>query len=1032
MTTQPNANTPLDSEKLRNLLEKPSGNRLWRNLEELADTHEYRAFLENEFPHDPAKELTGTPRRDVLKWMAASAALAGLTGCTKLPEQRIVPYVHPPEEVIPGKPLFYATSMTEGGIATGLLVESHMGRPTKIEGNPEHPASLGSTDIFAQASVLGLYDPDRSKTVIREGRISSWGAFLNAVSDLRTNFAPTKGEGLRILTGTVTSPTLAAQIQDVLKQFPQAQWHQWEPVTRDGPREGTKLAFGRYVTPVYHFEKADVILSLDSNFLFTGPGTVRYARDFAARRLTEDGKPAPDGGGQTGPHTGMNRLYVVEQTSTTTGAMADHRLAMRASDIEGFARALAAKLGVNAVGAASSPAGVPAGWIEALARDLQSHRGASLVIAGEQQPAMVHALAHAMNAALGNAGSTVVYINSIEANPENEMASLKNLVADMAAGRVEALFMMGPNPVYAAPADLEFAQNLLRVNFRVYLGLYGDETAELCHWHVPAAHELESWSDARAYDGTLGIIQPLIAPLYDGKTAHEILSALQGHADVLPHDALRQYWQSQRTGPDFEAFWETSLHDGLLAGSASQPVTFSVSGNFGASSTTAAPGTMTSGLEVVFRPDPSVGDGRYANNAWLQELPKPITRLTWDNTIQVSPGTALQFGVTNGDYVRLDVNGRYLQGPIWVLPGHADNSLTIHLGYGRTRAGRIGTGPGFSAYLVQASWAPWIATGAQITKLGKRYSLATTQHHSAINPSESATELESDNAFRRDLVRIANLDDYRANPTGAQQEGEHVPKGDSMYPAFPYNGYAWGMSIDLNKCVGCNACVVACQSENNIAVVGKDEVERGREMHWIRVDTYFRGPVEQPETYFEPVPCMHCENAPCEYVCPVGATVHSPEGLNEMIYNRCVGTRYCSNNCPYKVRRFNFLLFSDWTTPSLMAQRNPNVTVRSRGVMEKCTYCVQRIQAVKIEAEKQDRFVRDGEIVTACQAVCPAQAIVFGDINNSANRVAKWKSDPRNYTLLEELNTRPRTTYLARLRNPNPEMPGQKANQQGG
>jgi molybdopterin-containing oxidoreductase family iron-sulfur binding subunit len=1029
MSTQPNANAPLDPDTLRTLLEKNNGKRLWRSLEELAETPEYRAFLENEFPHDPTKEPEGVNRRDVLKWMAASAALSGLTGCTKLPEQRIVPYVHPPEEVIPGKPLFYATSMTEGGIATGLLVESHMGRPTKIEGNPGHPASLGATDIFAQASVLGLYDPDRSQTIIREGRISSWGAFLNAVSDLRTNLGPSKGAGLRILTGTVTSPTLGSQIQDVLKQFPQAQWHQWEPVTRDGAREGTRLAFGHYSTPVYHFEKADIILSLDSNFLSTGPGTVRYARDFAARRLTQDGQPAADGAG--GAQAGMNRLYVVEQSGTTTGAMADHRLAMRAADIEGFARALGAKLGVSSTAAAPALSGIPAGWIEALARDLQSHRGASLVIVGEQQPAIVHALAHAMNAALGGVGSTVAYINPIEANPVNEGDSLKQLVADMAAGRVQTLFILGPNPVYSAPADLEFAQNLLKVNFRAYLGLYEDETGELCHWHIPAAHELESWSDARAYDGTAGMIQPLIAPLYDGKTAHEIVSALQGHPDLSPHDAVRQYWQSQKPGTNFEAFWETSLHDGVIAGSASLAVPASVAASFAAPSSTAT-GSMTSGLEVVFRPDPSVGDGRYTNNGWLQELPKPITRLTWDNTLQMSPGTALQLGLTNGDYVRVDLNGRYLEAPVYIVPGHADNSLTMHLGYGRKRAGRVGNGAGFSAYLVQASWAPWIASGAQITKLGKRYSLATTQHHSAINPSENATELESDNAFRRDLVRISNLDEYRANPKGAQEEGEHVAKSNSLYPAFEYKGYAWGMAIDLNKCVGCNACVVACQAENNISVVGKDEVERGREMHWIRVDTYFRGPVEQPETYFEPVPCMHCENAPCEYVCPVGATVHSPEGLNEMIYNRCVGTRYCSNNCPYKVRRFNFLLFSDWTTPSLMALRNPNVTVRSRGVMEKCTYCVQRIQAVKIEAEKQDRPVRDGEIVTACQAVCPAQAIVFGDINNSANKVAKWKAGPRNYTLLEELNTRPRTTYLARLRNPNPEMPRHKADQQGG
>jgi molybdopterin-containing oxidoreductase family iron-sulfur binding subunit len=1011
MSADHNPNPLADVSILRARAAKRHG-KLWRSFEELADTKEYRAFVENEFPHDPASEPQNVDRRDILKWMAASAALAGLTGCTKMPEQKIVPYVTPPEEIIPGRPLFYATSLTQNGIATGVLVESNMGRPTKVEGNPEHPASLGATDIFAQAAVLGLYDPDRSQTVIREGRISSWGALLAVIGDLRTNLAASKGEGLRILTGTVTSPTLASQINDVLKQFPQARWHQWEACSRDGAREGAKLAFGRYANTVYRLDKADVILSLDADFLYGGPGSVRYTREFAARR---DPQGAPS----------MNRLYVVEPGATTTGAMADHRLSLCAADVEPFARALSAALSVPQAPGSTAQLRMPAGWIDALAKDLRAHRGACAVIAGDDQPASVHALAHAMNGALGNAGSTVIYTDPIEANPEDQFASIRQLSADMAAGRVQSIFMFGVNPVYDAPHDLDFAANLLKVNFRVHNGLYEDETAELCHWHIPAAHELESWSDARAYDGTAGIIQPLIAPLYDGKSAHEIVASLQGKPDQSPHDTLRAYWQAQRgakPGKDFDVFWETSLHDGVIAGTTFEPRTIPLSGTSAASKSQTSSASQRGSLEIVFRGDPTIADGRYANNGWLQELPKPITRLTWENTAQMSPVTAQRLGFINGDYVRIDLNSNYVQAPVWIVPGHADDSVTLHLGYGRRRAGSVGSHIGFDANQVRSATSPFFAFGAQIKKLSSGYQLAATQHHSAIEQGGQSGELESENAFKRDLVRIGTLDEFRANPHFAQEVPE-PPKGLSLYPAFEYNGYAWGLAIDLNKCVGCNACVMACQSENNIPIVGKEEVIHGHEMHWIRIDTYFRGELEQPETYFEPVPCMHCENAPCEGVCPVAATTHSPEGLNEMVYNRCVGTRYCSNNCPYKVRHFNFGLYSDFTTPSLYAMRNPNVTVRSRGVMEKCSYCVQRIQAVKIEAEKQDRPVRDGEIVTACQAVCPADAIVFGDINNKANRVAKWKADPRNFNLLAELNTRPRTSYLARLRNPNPEIP---------
>jgi molybdopterin-containing oxidoreductase family iron-sulfur binding subunit len=999
---------PFDFAAIQAKLEKEGGRRFWQSLEELAETPAYRDSLDHEFPHAAEKNGQEIHRRDVLKLMAASAALAGLSACTKLPTQKIVPYVRAPEEIIPGKPLFYATSMPQAGIAAGLLVESHMGRPTKIEGNPQHPGSLGGTDVFAQASVLDLYDPDRSQVVIHEGRISDWSAFLAALNVTREELRLRKGAGLRFLTETITSPSLADQLRATMAAFPEAKWHQFEPCGRDAAREGARLAFGHYVNTVYRIGQADVIVSLDADFLCSGPGHVRHARDFSKRRIVE------------GPSSQMNRLYVVESTPSNTGAMADHRLPMRASEVESFASALAVRLGVAAGAARASATRAPNDWIAALARDLERHRGACLIVVGEEQPPAVHALAHAMNAALGNVGKTVIYTEPLEANPVNEMESLRTLTAEIDAGQVDCLVIVGANPAYNAPLDFDFARQLLKVKQRVHMGLYVDETAELCHWHIPETHYLEAWGDARAYDGTLSTIQPLIAPLYQGKSAGELFAAFAGHPERSSHDIVHDYWKAQHPGKDFEAFWETSLHDGVMAGTALPSIAVSLQADFAKRE----PGIVLQegAIELVFRPDPAIGDGRFANNGWLQELPKPLTKLTWDNAAMVSPATAQRLQVGNGDVVKLKVEEGEVRAPIWVMPGQPDNSVTLHLGYGRRRAGHLGTGIGVNAYALRTSRQPWAAS-TQIEKTGEHYWLAATQHHNIIETGDRRAEEESVAAFRRDLIRVATLDEFRNDP-GFAQAPERGAKELSLYPDRPYEGYAWGMAIDLNRCIGCNACVVACQAENNIPVVGKDQVLAGREMHWIRVDTYFRGGLEYPETYLEPVLCMHCENAPCEGVCPVGATVHSPEGLNEMVYNRCVGTRYCSNNCPYKVRRFNFKLYSDWTTPSLYGLRNPNVTVRSRGVMEKCTYCVQRINAAKIEAEKADRSVRDGEIVTACQGACPAEAIVFGDIHDPQSRVSKLKAQSRNYGLLEDLNTRPRTTYLAHVRNPNPEIHG--------
>lgn len=686
MADQRDSKKRLDLVNIRTQLESSHGQRRWRSLEELAVTAEYRDYLHHEFPYHTEKGSSGISRRDVLKLMGASAALAGLTACTKLPTEKIVPYVQAPEEFIPGKPLFYATSMPFGGVAEGLLVESHLGRPTKAEGNPEHPGSLGAADIFGQASVLNLYDPDRSQVVVHNGRIGDWAGFLNAMEVLRQELAATQGAGLRILTETVTSPTFAARLAELLKQYPKAQWHQHDPAGRDNVRAGARLAFGEIVETLYRFDRAGVVLALDSDFLCAGPASVRYAHDFAQKRRV------------TSPASTMNRLYVVEPAPTNTGAQADHRLPLRAAEIEGFARSLAGMLGVKASSASGGTPPPEYGWIGALARDLQKHRGTSIVLAGDAQPPAVHALAHAMNAALGNVGNTVVYTNSIEANPTDQLQSLKALVADMRSGQVATLVILSSNPVYSAPADLEFQENLLKVNQRIHLGLYEDETAVLCHWHIPETHFLEAWGDARAYDGTVSTIQPLISPLYEGKSAHEVLAVLLGQPGRTGHEIVREYWKSQRSEKDFEAFWETTLHDGVMAGTAFPLKTVTLKMVPGSASPQAAP---EGGLEVNFRPDPNIWDGRFANNGWLQECPRPLTKITWDNAVMVSPKTAQDFKVANEDVVELRYGGRKVRGPIWIMPGHADKSATVHLGYGRTRAGHVGSGAGFNAYALR-------------------------------------------------------------------------------------------------------------------------------------------------------------------------------------------------------------------------------------------------------------------------------------------------------------------------------------------
>jgi len=999
----------LDLDSLRaqiNEANEKSGPEYWRSLEELAGSPAFQEALHREFPKGASEWVDSVSRRGFLKVMGASMALAGMTGCVRLPLEPIVPYVRQPEDVIPGRPMFYATAMTLGGYASPLLVESHLGRPTKIEGNDQHPASLGGTDIFAQASILGLYDPDRSQSVMSMGDQRSWQGFLTAIRGPLSAQKALQGAGIRILTPTISSPTLADQLRNFLKIYPQAKWHVYEPVNRDNVLEGAKLAFSQPVEPRYDFEKADVIVSLDADFLYAGfPGNARYIRDFAKRRN-------PDGN--------MNRLYVIESTPTTTGAKADHRLPLRAGDVEFFADALW-RLFTNNGGFPSGPTG-PLGFYPALFTDLQTHHGSCVVIVGDHLPSAAHAVTHALNELLGNVGKTVSYTDPADANPINQIDSIKYLVADVNAGKVDLLVILGGNPAYDAPADLDFANVLKngKIPLRVHLGLYQNETAELCQWHINQAHELEAWGDARAYDGTVSIIQPLIAPLYNGRSALEFVALLSGQTDATGYDLVRAYWQKQYSGADFEQFWRKALHDGWIEGTAFAPKTVAIKNTNFPDNTPIIGGNP--GFELNIRRDPTIYDGQFSNNGWLQECPKPMTKLVWDNAILIGPKMAERLQIKVEDVVELELNGKKVTGPVWVQAGHPDNSVTITLGYGRKRAGRVGTAQGFDAYALRTTAAPWIATGLQIRKTGGTYKLASTQGYQT---------MDTPNGDRRPLVRETTLEEYRQEPNFAKEQGEEPAPGLTLYKPYPYKeeDYAWGMAIDLNSCVGCNNCMIACQSENNIAVVGKEQCVIGRHMHWIRVDAYYQGDRDNPKAFFQPVPCMQCENAPCEVVCPVGATNHSSEGLNDMVYNRCVGTRYCSNNCPYKVRRFNFLLFSDWETPQYKMMRNPDVSVRSRGVMEKCTYCVQRINEHKIDAETAS--VRDGkaikvgdELQTACQQSCPAGAIIFGNINDPESKVSKLKAQSRNYSLLGELNTRPRTTYLAEVSNPNPELKG--------
>ncbi|MCA1583595.1 MAG: TAT-variant-translocated molybdopterin oxidoreductase [Acidobacteria bacterium] len=1009
----------------------------WRSLEQLDERPESRAFLEREFQEGASELPEGITRREMMMLVGASLSLAGLAGCRR-PVEEIVPYVTAPEEMVPGIPRLYATTMPFRRSAYGLIVESHEGRPTKVEGNPSHPSTLGASSSRVQASVLGLYDPDRSQSVMQQGTRKAWTDFVTAWGPLSEAHAGDGGAGLAVLSESFSSPTLARLASELRARYPRLQWATYDAVSDESRLAGLRQATGRDVDLMLRLDRASVILALDADPLLTDPEMIRHARGFADRRR------AGASGGE------MNRLYAVEGVYSLTGAMADHRLRLESRQIAPFLAALAARVAPSqaaSLAGAGVPGGVDSRWIDALAKDLLANRGKGLIVAGERQPAAVHAAVCALNTYLGNTGTTVSYYETKDAALPS-VSSLASLVSAMNAGAIQTLVVLGGNPVFDAPVDLDFAPAMAKVPQSIALGHTIDETSAKTTWHVPRAHYLESWGDARAVGGPLSIVQPLILPLFGGRTSVEVLGLMVGGQDRPGYDIVRETWKPILSEAEFDRKWNRVLHDGFLSGSelpevvptlTAQPLAELarfIGGGSGATGSGDAAGGSRSGLEGVFLPSPALHDGRFANDGWLQELPDPLTKLTWDNPALVSPKTAESLGLANEDWVRLDNAGRSLELPVWLLPGMTDGVVALTLGYGRSHAGRIGSGVGFDTFRVRGSKAPGFDSGVTLTKLARTYPLSATQEHGSMEGrplvrESTLTALRSKPAAGGEQAESAHEGDPPQHPEGGKVPGAlgvfaEDPHHFSLWKEHVYDqGHQWGMTIDLNACIGCNACMVACQSENNVPVVGKTQVAKGREMHWLRVDRYFSGePSGSPEIVFQPVPCMHCEDAPCEQVCPVAATVHDGQGLNVMVYNRCIGTRYCSNNCPYKVRRFNFFNFTKDTPDILKLAMNPDVTVRARGVMEKCTYCTQRINRVRIDARLAGRELRDGDVKTACQQACPASAIEFGDLRDPSSRVAKAKAESRNYALLAELNTKPRTTYLAKVRNPNPDLEG--------
>ncbi|MAD36577.1 MAG: molybdopterin oxidoreductase [Tistrella sp.] len=997
--------------RLRGQLHGKTGRVFWRSLDELTAAPGFREAVATEFPGF-ARLMPEVDRRSVLKAMAASLALAGFTGCEGESDEAALPYVNAPEFMVPGEPRWYATAVTLCGYAQPVLGKTHVGRPVKLEGNPDHPATRGGTDPFLQAALLDLYDPDRSAAPLRDGRPVTWAEVDRALARLVSLLDGTGGEGFRLLTGTVTSPTLARQIGAMQARWPGARWHVFEPLAEDGPRRAAALAFGRPLDRQPALEAAEVVVALDDDLLGPGPHQIVTARRWAERRRDL----------QAG--AGDSRLMVAEPVPSLTGTRADARLVTPARRIGRLAVTIAAELGVGEV-----PATGPAltarerDWAMRAARALAAAGPRGLFTVGPRHPAEVQALAFLVNARTGALGQTLRFTEPVAALPPagstsfDRPTSFDQLVDDMAAGRVTTLAVLGANPAYAAPAGSGFGEAAAQVGTIIHAGLHVDETAAIAGWHLPLAHELESWSDARAVDGTVSIIQPLVRPFHDVRGRHRVLAGLTG---ILPGGAepperawVMETWR-QRWGAAFEDRWRAALLAGLVEGTAAPEVRPDAVIDPPA----VADEPVVDGLSVVFGPDPTIWDGRFADNAWLQETPKPANKVTWTNVIGISPALAAARGLKGGDVVTLSAAGRSLQGPVWITPGQEADTVSVTFGYGRRKAGRVGQGIGYDAFAIRPHGEIWHVEEARLQATGASRRIATTQAHQAMDGFDFVRTVPPD---------AQDISHHRATPGPKAAEAERA-RAPTFYPVRESgDGPSWAMAIDLDLCIGCNACVVACVAENNVAMVGEDLVAEGREMHWLRVDHYHEGDPAEPRAYFQPVPCMHCEQAPCEMGCPVNATVHSSEGLNVQIYNRCIGTRTCSSFCPYKVRRFNWFDYTGDDPEELRAMRNPDVTVRDRGVMEKCTYCVQRISDARIKAKIDGRPIGDGEVVTACQQACPTRAITFGNIADPGAEVTRQKTGPRNYALLEEANTWPRTTYLARIEEPDETGPGETA-----
>jgi len=995
----------------------------WKSLNELAQNQEYKKYVEREFPENATELTDEVSRRGFLKIMGASIALAGFAACRR-PVQKILPYSRQPEDVKEGIPLYYATAMPFQDVLNGLLIESNEGRPTKAEGNDKHPGSLGSSSIFAQASVLGLYDPDRSRSVVHNGNQIDWAGFVDFAAE---HFSDTD-QNILFISEANSSLTYSELKKKALDKFDNAAWVTYEPFGHDNIYEGHKIAFGSKLRKVNHFDKADVIVSLDDDFLnpAANPACTESTKRFAESRKVRSTDDE------------MSRFYMVENTMSLTGTNADNRLRLKAGEIEAFVYALAAALSEDISGLGTfegySNTFSDHKWIGILKEELLRHKASSVLTAGAQQSRYVHATVAAINSALENAGKTVEYLQVPYLDTDDQLHALEEAVNTMNNGDIDSVVMIGGNPAFTAPSGLGFADALNNVDVRIHLSEYLDETSRLADWHVNRAHFLEAWSDGYSYNGARSVIQPLIRPLFGGKNELEFLSAIIEGTDKSSHELVQQKWKTIYP-VSFEKNWRKILHDGIDEGTQFEAVKADVQS---ALKNEIDPrlnnAEATDEVEVIIKPDNSVFDGRFANNGWLQEMPDPVTKITWDNVALMSKKTAEKFNVGNEDVIRVEAGGQSLNIPVWILPGHADDSITITAGQGRKNAGRVADGAGVNAYTLLLEQNTYIQAGVSVSRTGETEVIATTQDHHSMEG--------------RSLVRSATLEEYKSDPDfatfkgvyghevpgmkEARERGESEPVNLFDAQTFPEYEPQWGMTIDLNACTGCSACVVACVAENNIPVIGKREVNRGREMHWIRTDRYFEGDVDEPLVVHQPVPCMQCELAPCEQVCPVAATTHSDDGMNQMAYNRCIGTRYCANNCPYKVRRFNFFNYAkefltNGKDPEVIQMAmNPEVTVRFRGVMEKCTYCVQRVNRAKInrkiETDGQSVKPEDGTVKTACQQACAADAITFGDLTDEQSEVVQLKRNERNYSLLEELNTRPRTTYLAKLKNPNPEL----------